>query len=356
MDEGKHKIVPRVSTTGEVFSLDSPEHWDKYYLHCTVGALVCDTCLTPIYLQKRRGRRIACEYTPAQIAAHDNESHEHQALKDAICTYATQLGLDAEQEQRSHDGSRVTDVLVTGDCSVGWEAQLSPISTGSVGRRVARAVADSIVPSWLTADNSSARGVLEGRAPLATYNHMTAKEIRRATDIRLGGLLGVDIVKCRSQRSERWHRAVTCRGWHAALVGADRTRQPTLAEMIRDTARRQIVPVRWSRPYKRLRGFHVWMRQDDAQRVAEIEDPYTQLVSQPQAYPDRGIKDRWHSRTMVVDPDEEYPTLPHVICSVCRDPERPVDPYFARFGWRTHVRCDPEIAERRRRAEPWTDR
>src|SRR4051794_28655218 len=120
MADDKHQIVPRVEATGEVFSLDpddldGAENWHRYYQHCIFGVLVCDTCLNPIYLQERHGMRIACEYTPAEIAAHENESPEHQALKDMICTYAAHLGLEAKQEKRSSDGGRVTDVLVVGE-------------------------------------------------------------------------------------------------------------------------------------------------------------------------------------------------------------------------------------------------
>lgn len=91
------------------------------------------------------------------------ESDKHKATKERIARAADRHGLTAQPEARTPDGKVRNDVLVTGAVGrIGWEAQYSPITAGTVRRRSQAAVDHGIFPVWLT---NSDRAALIDRAP-----------------------------------------------------------------------------------------------------------------------------------------------------------------------------------------------
>jgi hypothetical protein len=154
-------------------------------------------------------------HLPLTHVATPEESDKHKAMKERIARTASRHGLDVQTEARSADGRVITDVLVTGDGGrIGWEAQYSPITAGTVRRRSQRARERNIAPLWVTADVTSE---LIDRAPWTRVDDVPWQRIVSplAMIIR-GGVRHLQIWKC-TAASERpcTETAGACGRWHS---------------------------------------------------------------------------------------------------------------------------------------------
>ncbi|SCK09503.1 hypothetical protein [Streptomyces sp. WMMB 322] len=213
-------------------------------------------------------------HLPITHTATPVESEKHKAMKERIARIASVHGLDVQTEARSADGRVVTDVLVTGaGASVGWEAQYSPISAGTVWRRSARARENQIRPLWVTADDSSA--VID-RAPWARVDNVPWQRIASplAMIIR-GGVRHLQIWKCTpaserpcprtGQACGKWHY-----GWFVPALCLPQERATSLDELIVTSAdgEHAALRVRDSEDPKRIS--HLWALKSDAHRWYEL--------------------------------------------------------------------------------------
>jgi hypothetical protein len=291
--EHEHDKIPIEVATGRRLDLTrddlghpgDPGLWERLHRHCTirdVGTLLCENCapdspLRFLYLQERGGIRLACSYSLEQIrAAGIPESGEHHALKDKICQLAQREGLHAEQEQTGPHRARRTDVVVTGGAApVGWEVQLSAIDQPHLTRRIRRATNDGLVPSWLTMRNTGGFRSIIDRAPACSAKELSALEVATSGDLRVfQGVKNLAIVRCTFQRTESWHRGLTCTGHHARPAPLEENRHPSLAQMITMSAAGDMVTIRW--PRKLTLNYNrpwLWVTRDDAARFYDVERP-----------------------------------------------------------------------------------
>jgi hypothetical protein len=268
---GTCRSVPVIVATGAVLDTTDEAAWQQYYHRCHVGVLTCGNCARPLYLRQREGRREVVAYTDRDIRLHENQSQEHRALKELVAIAAERQGLTPVEEDRATHGRRITDVRVSGGThEVGWEIQLSGISTETLKRRVNRAISDDIRPSWLSLSGSKVAEAIDYRAPLSLVRSMTAMEYLAVPDLPLTGVKTVRPVRCTGRHTvATWHRGKTCSGWHAEL-GVLTEGNPTLVRMVEGTAFGAYVPVRWPRQYKG-RDPLVWMTPEDEQRLRNLE-------------------------------------------------------------------------------------
>ncbi|WP_426560399.1 hypothetical protein ACPPVT_11690 [Angustibacter sp. McL0619] len=113
------------------------------------------------------------------------------------------------------------------------------------------------------------------RAPACTTKALQPLEIATADDLLISqGVKRLEIVRCTRQRTEGWHRALQCTGYHAQPVGLDPTRHPTLADMIKLSSAGDVVTLEWPRKIKL--GYNrpwIWVSKADAQAFYEAERP-----------------------------------------------------------------------------------
>ncbi len=288
MSDSRHKIVPVVAATGLVIDMrtphlghpDKPQLWDELHGNCSVGTLHCQCCGHPLYLQERktkRGlRRVACTYTEAQILeALGGESDEHVALKEAIARLAQRAGLAAEVESASKTRKRITDVVVTdGTRRVGWEIQLSPLSRGSLKRRLDRAVSDDLIPSWFTHSDSRAYVTLKDRAPLSMpIRWSSVVDFQGDPDVPVRALKTLERVPCTPlHRAQPWHAGKKCRGAHTQPAQGDDVRAMTLGGLVEKSITGEVVPFRWPRSTRAYRnGFWLWLRPNDVEMFHDLD-------------------------------------------------------------------------------------
>ncbi|MER7804573.1 hypothetical protein ABTX71_30000 [Streptomyces parvulus] len=226
--------------------------------------------------RKRRDGKVVWEaaHLPLTHVATPGESDKHKAMKERIARTASRHGLDVQTEARSDDGRVVTDVLVAGAGGrIGWEAQYSPITAGTVRRRSARARERNIAPVWVTADVTSD---LIDRAPWARVDDVPWQRILSplAMIIR-GGVRHLQIWKCTSASERpcpesagacgRWHS-----GWFLPALCIPQERATALDELVVSSAHGEHLPVHSrSRPDPRRTSF-VWALARDVQRWREI--------------------------------------------------------------------------------------
>jgi hypothetical protein len=285
---------------------DDPGLWDRLHGNCAVGTLVCADCAETssrryLYLQEWRGLRRVCVYPLDQvIAAGLAETPEHRAFKDKICQLADHQGLTAELEVAGPRRRRQTDVVVRGGpATVGWEVQLSGLSVELLRKRIRVTTGDGLVSSWLTMRDTPGFKTLIDRAPACTTKALVALDIATAKDLRVfQGLKRLRIVPCTHQRTERWHRELTCTGHHAQPAALDAERHPSLAEMITLSAAGDVVAIEW--PRKLTLGYNrpwLWVSRLDAERFYEVERPYLEthdLATTLPAVPAEPAPPGWH--------------------------------------------------------------
>lgn len=234
--------------------------------------------------QRRNGEvRLVAAHLPLTHAATPKESAKHKAMKERIARTASRHGLAVETDVRSADRRVVTDVLVTGSGgSIGWKAQYSPLTAGTVRRRSANARARNIAPLWVTADPEAA---LIDRAPWVRVDDVPWQQIisRLALIVR-AGVRHLQVWKC-TRASERpcpekgsdcgkWHG-----GWYLPAQCIPQERATRLDELIVTSAEGEHLAVR-SRHQDQSdprRVSYAWALASDVQRwrelTGETDDP-----------------------------------------------------------------------------------
>jgi len=195
-----------------------------------------------MYLQERRGWRLAVHYNP-RIAAHDAgyESPKHKALKERIATAAERAGFTVVIEDQASHGKRRTDVLVhgAGGLRLGCEAQLSRITAQTVRRRSEIAVGDGITPLWTTNDPKAS---LIDQAPWARINDMPWQAISTGRELLVrGGVRELRMYRCDETRPTVCPitRRGRCGKWH----GTWEIHAIQLDDLIGQAAAKQYVPL-----------------------------------------------------------------------------------------------------------------
>jgi hypothetical protein len=116
---------------------------------------------------------------------------------------------------------------------------------------------------------------------------MVTAEIATSDDIRVfQGIKNLRIERCEVQRTERWHRGLTCTGYHALPVGLEADRHPTLAAMTVMSAAGEVVAIEWSRTLRL--GYHrpwMWVPRADAEQFYEAERPWLERAGLPTRAP-----------------------------------------------------------------------
>jgi hypothetical protein len=220
-------------------------------------------CPEWMFLTERDGRRFASHFTRG-IADHDasNESDEHKAYKERVVKAAELGGFRAEPENRSADGKRRTDVLVSGGPQdVGWEIQLSYAGLDSVRNRAALARRDEITPLWATVD--PARDFID-RVPWALIRGMEWRFVATSPTIPVrGGVRTLKFWRCDNRIRPCPVKGVGgCGKLHEEWLRANNV---SLDSLVRDSASGTYVPV--VLPGKRARRW--WITADDRNRFLD---------------------------------------------------------------------------------------
>lgn len=199
-------------------------------------------CPEWMYLREHSdGSREAVHFNTS-IGAHPaaKESDEHKALKERIAAAGQKAGHGVEIEDRADDGRRRTDVTVAGEngLRIGWEVQLSNITEATVKKRSNIARDDGLTPSWMTSAKKLSELLRQTSWSLATPRPW--QEVRDGREIRIaGGVRTLEMIHC-----GRWpgpcpvKKRGKCNEWH----GRWEVYNPTLDELVRDTAAGQFVP------------------------------------------------------------------------------------------------------------------
>jgi hypothetical protein len=246
---------------------DRPGLWDEIYrperfhhglLLCT-GSNPDDTeCAEAMYVQIRRGKRVAC-HVNASIGPHPSGAGpRRKALKERIADSAQRAGFEAVLEA---GGVRHTDVLVKGrgGSTIGWEVQFHHISPESVRRRSRHARRRGITPMW-TVDDPASEAV--DRAPWTRLDRITDWRLFAGKQLNVrGGVRELRMERCDERRAtpcpERGYGR--CGGWHACW---DLARGMYLDDLIARTAGGEYVPLYL--PTKTRRGGnHMWVTTKD---------------------------------------------------------------------------------------------
>jgi len=241
----RHAYDPVEVSTGRHLDVtsDDPRQialFDKLHGHCPVGTLVCATCDENsddryLYLRISYSTRRVCRYQPAEVAAANHKSPEHQAVQDTICRLAEHCGLNAEQEVTDGGRDRRTDVVISGgSIRVGWEVQLSPVNASDLHERINKVVSDGLASSWLSMRSRPAWARLVKQGPATAIKDMYASEILQTNDPRiLGGIKHIKLERCDGDhRSRDWHRGLRCAGWHGQPAGLAPEDHPRLSGVI----------------------------------------------------------------------------------------------------------------------------
>lgn len=222
--------------------------------------------------RQRRGGQVvwAAAHLPLTHVATPQESDKHKAMKERIARTASRHGLDVQIEARSEDGRIVTDVLVSGaGARIGWEAQYSPITAGTVRRRSAKARERNIAPLWVTADYTSA---LIDRAPWTRVDDVPWQRIASPLGLVIrGGVRHLQIWHC-TTGSQRpcpetgsacgdWHG-----GWFLPALCIPQERATQLDELVVTSADGEHLPLRSRSRHNPRHTSYLWALARDVQR------------------------------------------------------------------------------------------
>ncbi|WP_329392083.1 competence protein CoiA family protein [Streptomyces sp. NBC_01716] len=228
--------------------------------------------------RQRSGSQViwVAAHLPLTHIATAQESEKHKAMKERIARSAARHGLDVQVEARSPDGRMISDVLVSGaGARVGWEAQYSPISSGSVRRRSTKARDNNIAPLWVTGDASSA---LIDRAPWARVDDVPWQRIASplAMVIR-GGVRHLQVWKCDTsserpcpttgQACGKYHS-----GWFLPALCLPQERATLLDELVVTSADGEHVPLRVRNMHDPRRVSYLWALESDVTRWHNLDD------------------------------------------------------------------------------------
>ncbi|MBV6699753.1 hypothetical protein [Kitasatospora aureofaciens] len=234
-------------------------------------------------------------HLPVRHTPTAEESAKHQAMKERIARTAERHGLRAEVEARVTDGRIRTDVLVTGESGlrIGWEAQYSPITAGTVRRRSRAAAEHGIVPLWVTDSDRSA--VVE-RAPWARVDDFSWRQI--ASPIAMvvrAGVRHLQQWKCLPS-SERPcpDTGGSCGRFHAQwflpALCIPRKRPTEVDELVVSSADGEFVPMRIPRQDDPRSVSRMWVPAADRERWHDMFGPDDHHDTPAEATPaDAGI-------------------------------------------------------------------
>ncbi|MFL6116156.1 MAG: hypothetical protein ACJ786_33100 [Catenulispora sp.] len=246
---------------------DRPSLWDEIYrperfhhglLRCTGTNPDGTPCREAMYVQVRRGKRVACHVNSA-IGPHPSAAGpRRKALRERIAVCAQRAGFEAVLEEGS---VRHTDVLVKGrgGSTIGWEVQFHRISAESVRRRSRHARRRGITPMWTVEDP---RSEAVDRAPWTRLDRITDWRLIAGKQLNVrGGVRELRMERCDERRAtpcpDRGYGR--CGGWHACW---DLTRGMYLDDLIARTAGGEYVPLYL--PAKTPRGGnHMWVTTKD---------------------------------------------------------------------------------------------
>ncbi|MBW8802871.1 MAG: hypothetical protein JF587_03260 [Catenulisporales bacterium] len=246
---------------------DRPSLWDEIYrperfhhglLRCTGANRDGTQCYEAMYVQVRRGKRVACHVNSAIGPHPSGAGPRRKALKERIAVSAQRAGFEAVLE----DGSvRHTDVLVKGrgGSTIGWEVQFHRVTAESVRRRSRHARRRGITPMWTVEDPGSEA---VDRAPWTRLDRVTDWRLIAGKQLNVrGGVRELRMERCDERRAtpcpERGYGR--CGGWHACW---DLTRGMYLDDLIARTAGGEYVPL--FLPTKTRRGGnYMWVTTRD---------------------------------------------------------------------------------------------
>ncbi|MGW0815839.1 competence protein CoiA family protein [Streptomyces viridiviolaceus] len=135
---------------------------------------------------EKNGRYHARHVTKGEVPETAGESELHKALKNHTAETASRDGFGVTVEDRAVHGRRRTDVTVAGASGkkIGYEIQISPIASGSVGTRTHTAVDDGLIPLWLVTNENS---LAIDRAPWARLNVQRWQDVGSRDALRVRG-------------------------------------------------------------------------------------------------------------------------------------------------------------------------
>ncbi|MEU9485888.1 hypothetical protein AB0D83_19870 [Streptomyces decoyicus] len=203
---------------------DIPGLWEELHGKCRPGLLLCLECLDAdpgcpqwMYVQMRRGIRLACHYNTASTRHPSKpEGDRHRALKDRVATVASKAGFDAQTEVQTADQKRCTDVVVTGpnNTRIGFEIQFSHATHRVVRQRTVDARRVGLAPAWTT-DTTTAPRI--DRTPWTRIDRQTWQNLARPGNPLLirGGVRELFRDMCHQSPllcPRRW--GGRCDGWH----------------------------------------------------------------------------------------------------------------------------------------------
>jgi hypothetical protein len=257
---------------------ERPGLLDEVYPTLGRGVLQCPQCRDYgdpdcpewMHLRRRDGRLHAVHFN-TKITDHGaSESDAHKALKVRIATAGENGGLHADVESRAVDGSRRTDVRITGGVrDLACEAQLSYASRQNVQKRSKKAWSHQLTPMWATT-NLAAPYI--GVAPWAGLQRMHWQQFLTSTDLPvLGGARRLtrerctNIAVCADRKMGR-----NCTGWNVYWVAR---KIQTLDHLVVGAATGEWVPWQSDAGSK---ATWFWVKAEDA---AEADPAGGRLVS-----------------------------------------------------------------------------
>ncbi|MEV6930875.1 hypothetical protein AB0M46_41175 [Dactylosporangium sp. NPDC051485] len=175
-------------------------------------------CPEWMHLRRRDGRLHAVHYNTTIKDHGAGESDAHKALKERIATAGENGGLQADVESRAADGSRRTDVRITGGVrDLACEAQLSYASRQNVQKRSKKAWEHQLTPMWATT-NLAAPYI--GVAPWAGLQRMHWQQFLTSADLPvLGGARRFTRERCtKTAVCEDRKIGRKCTGWNVHWV------------------------------------------------------------------------------------------------------------------------------------------
>ncbi|WP_331718859.1 hypothetical protein OG851_43305 (plasmid) [Streptomyces sp. NBC_00161] len=258
---------------------DRPNLWSELHGKCKPGVLLCLECLDAdpgcpqwMYVQLRRGVRLACHYSNTSARHPGLEGNRHKAMKERIVVVAGSGGYAARTEAEAKEQKRYTDVLVTGanGIQIAHEIQFSHSTAKSARQRTVDARRAGRLPTW-TVDTSTAP--LIDRMPWTRIDRQPWENLRRPGNPLLirGGIRQLYRDRCyQSPRlcPKRW--GGTCDGWHGTWQAKGRQ----FDEFVLLTAAQQLVPLHLpALGDDRRRDAYIWVTPEDRQRYVDSGAP-----------------------------------------------------------------------------------
>lgn len=225
-----------------------------------------------MYVQLRRGVRLACHYSNTSARHPALEGNRHKAMKERIFLVAGAGGYVARTEAQAKEQKRYTDVLVTGanGIQIAHDVQFSYSTAPSARQRTVDARRAGRLPTW-TVDTSTAP--LIDRVPWTRIDRQPWENLRRPGNPLLirGGIRQLFRDRCHQSPRlcpNRWDGA--CDGWHGTWQAKGRQ----FDEFVLLTAAQQLVPLHLpALGDDRRRNAYIRVTPEDRQRYVDSGAP-----------------------------------------------------------------------------------